>query len=747
MTSKSPQNQEPIAPSVSSPLQYRTRADEPPVQGWPILIVDDDESILLISKMVLSRVTVLGKPLQLSLARSGQQARELAAQRTFAAAIVDVVMETDTAGLDFIAWLRDQPHGRATRVVVRTGQPGLAPEEEVLRTYEINDYWSKTELSARRIRTAMTGMIRSYHDLMVVEQQRRDVSDILIALPGLLSQRSATRLLHALANTTGHLFGTLNTVLMFIELNDTALEHAQVIASTEEDLTERGLPLQERLSAHELALLEESEQQGRMVARDHSVALLLRTGSGRGVALLGRGWSGHEHWRHDLTDILVRNSLVFLESLLAQAAHYHALERQLRHDEHTGLPNRRGLMEALDKGWQERAYQALMLVHLVRLRSINEAYGQEVGDEALLVATRRLKTLEGEAFVARLDGGTFALALHTGAGEVESFVARVVQLFDVPFELERVKVFAPVFVGVTLLDAPGALSSLHHAELALKDARRKNLHPWTFYEPSLAAVDVRNALLLAELHHVWQTDELLVHYQPIVSLNGRHILGAEALLRWNSARFGLLSPLEFIPLAERSGLITRITLRVLHQALKALDLWQSFSQTLYVSVNVSPLSLLEPDFVKQVLEVLGDRDPSGLRLEITENERLSSDEHCQQRMQELRARGIRFIVDDFGTGYSSLSYLNRLPFEALKIDRSFVHQLTEGVQDAHRRLLEAMLGVANALQLMVTAEGIETEEQAQLLEGLGCPQGQGFLFGRPAPEAELTMRLQKLSPP
>lgn len=696
-----------------------------------MLVVDDDESVLQVSRMVLSRMEVMGRPLNLFMARSGEEARTLCQTHEFAAAIVDVVMETDGAGLDFISWLRTQPRGRATRIVVRTGQPGLAPEEHVLRDFEINDYWLKTELSARRIRTIITGLIRSYRDLIVVEQQRQDVTEILRLLPTLFRKRDPSAMIESLGVAARHLYGNPNTSLMLLHFEPDGLEHGRLIASTTERVPPGGVPVAQKLTPQELELLRASADAESFACREDEIALLIRHETGHGEALLGRNWPRIEDHRHALGNLLASNALLIRESHLLLAQQQERLEAQLQLDELTGLYNRRGLVTQLGLPRDPLHAGYLILFQLENLDAVNEAYGQSVGDQLLLAVSQRLRDMYGTLVVARLDGGTFGLYFDAQTSYPDHVLARLQQLFEPLMVVGELHLPARIHLGLAHREGSSPFELMHQAGMALKVARRHREPRFALYDPALAAIDVRNAQLQTYLQHIELEDELLVVFQPIVSLYSGKIVGAESLVRWNSRQFGLVSPLEFIPLAERSGLITHLTYIVLRKALEALDQWRTLDPSLYVTVNISPTSLREEGFVDGIVTLLGARPPEQLWLEMTESEQLVQEAHCLQRMQALKSRGIRFMIDDFGTGYSSLSYLNRLPVDALKLDRSFVSPLDQSDAAHHQDLLEAIMNVADALHLSITAEGVETREQADSLKNLRYRLAQGYLFSKP----------------
>jgi diguanylate cyclase (GGDEF)-like protein/PAS domain S-box-containing protein len=427
-------------------------------------------------------------------------------------------------------------------------------------------------------------------------------------------------------------------------------------------------------------------------------------------------------------------------------------EQEIHHlafyDSLTQLPNRRLLMDRLQQAMAVSArngwHGALLFLDLDNFKTINDTQGHAVGDQLLIEAARRLQAClrEGDS-VARLGGDEFVVVLEDLSGDAEEAanqaedVAQKVQaVLNEPYMLQEQECMSPVSIGISLFRGhhENADDVLTQADVAMYQAKVSGRNSIRFFDPQMQrALEIR-ADLEADLRHALERGQFQLHYQLQVD-NLRRPLGAEVLLRWNHPKRGFVSPKEFIPLAEETGLIVPIGLFVLEQACKQLQGWQNDSITrgMVLSVNVSAKQLRQPDFVFQVQRVLQESGakPSLLKLELTESTVLDNVEYTINKMRELRLLGLSFSLDDFGTGYSSLQYLKQLPLDQIKIDQSFVRDIVSDINDA--AIVQTIIAMTTALGLGVIAEGVETIEQYQFLDQHGCHSFQGYLFGKPLP--------------
>ena len=359
------------------------------------------------------------------------------------------------------------------------------------------------------------------------------------------------------------------------------------------------------------------------------------------------------------------------------------------------------------------------------------------------VAQRLTQHLRPGDTVARLGGDEFVVLVHNVAADMESagraalLVAEEIRaVLEAPYTIATHLYSTTGSIGITLFCGAilGVDELLKRADVAMYQAKAAGRNTLRFFDPQMQATVLARAALDADLRMGLQRDELLLHYQPVVDGRSR-ILGYEALLRWRHPRRGLVSPGEFIALAEQSGLILGIGQWVLRTACRQLVAWSREPATrgLSLAVNVSARQFRQNDFVAQVQAVLEETgaDPQRLKLELTESVLISDVEDAIRKMGALRERGVRFALDDFGTGYSSLSYLKRLPLDQLKIDQGFVRDVLTDPNDA--AIVRTILALAQSMELQAVAEGVESEGQRQFLLDNGCTVFQGYLFGRPGP--------------
>ena len=437
-----------------------------------------------------------------------------------------------------------------------------------------------------------------------------------------------------------------------------------------------------------------------------------------------------------------------VESQIEQLAFYDVL---------TGLPNRRLLVDRLQRATaavvRSGAQGALLFIDLDNFKDLNDTLGHDTGDQLLVQVAQRLKACVREAdTVARFGGDEFVVLVeglsadgpHASA-EAALVASHIATTLGKPYALGETGHHSTPSIGIALFgqQTVSVDELLKHADLAMYQAKAAGRNTQRFFDPDMQAAVSNRSALEADLRRGLQDKELALYYQPIVDGKGR-LLGAEALVRWKHPRRGLVSPAEFIPLAEQTGLILPLGQWVLEAACDQLVVWSrsSLTRQFFLSVNVSVRQFRQPDFVEQVLGALqaSGANPERLKLELTESLLLADVEDVISRMEYLRRYGVGFSLDDFGTGYSSLSYLKRLPLDQLKIDQSFVRDLQTDPNDA--AIVRTILALAHSLDLAVVAEGVETTGQLEFLQRHGCQAFQGYLFGRPMPPEILERALR-----
>ncbi|WP_404302047.1 EAL domain-containing protein [Alicycliphilus denitrificans] len=434
------------------------------------------------------------------------------------------------------------------------------------------------------------------------------------------------------------------------------------------------------------------------------------------------------------------------------------IENLAFYDALTGLPNRRLLLErlgqAIVQAQRSGSVGALLFLDLDHFKVINDTKGHEMGDELLKqVAQRLLAHVRVADTVARLGGDEFVVMLsdlpansQEAAAQAQRIAEKVLHSLGEPFLLGDYAYQGAASIGATLFGASvqSATELLRRADIAMYQAKAQRGNALCFFDPEMQTAINERAQLEADLRQALHGDQLVLHYQPQCRVNGE-VVGAECLVRWQHPQRGLVPPGQFIPVAEDSELILDIGQWVLQTACRQLATWQQQPGCagLKLSVNVSARQFRQTGFVHQVVEVLQATGAPAhlLTLELTESMVLDNVQDAIEKMHQLRIKGVQFALDDFGTGYSSLAYLTSLPLHMLKIDQSFVRHL--GERPADDAIVQTIIGMGRNLNLEITAEGVETQEQKDTLAGYGCDLYQGYLLGRPAPLELLQERLQE----
>lgn len=418
------------------------------------------------------------------------------------------------------------------------------------------------------------------------------------------------------------------------------------------------------------------------------------------------------------------------------------------YDQLTGLPNRRSILERLEHSLAVSArserYGAILYLDLDHFKTINDTQGHDSGDEVLQeIANRIQATVRHEDSIARIGGDEFVVILENiskdkeqAASHARMVGSKLLEVMARPYIVRGMEFHASVSIGVTLFCHlhESVHDLLKRADMAMYEAKKAGRNTLRFYDPVMQEMLEQRTQLEYHMRHALKKNEFRLYFQRWVD-QAEHTKGAEILLRWDHPQHGLITPMNFIPLAEETGLIVPIGKWVLEEACRRLKIWQEHDKTkdLKLSVNISAREFKEPDFIDNIKQLLTQTaiDPSLLVLEITESTLLENMEEFIDKMNKLREFGISFALDDFGTGYSSLSHLKRLPINELKIDQSFVKDL--GVDKNDEAIVQTIIQMGKTLGMEVIAEGVETQAQREMLEHYGCHNYQGYLFGKPGP--------------
>ncbi|WP_162558505.1 EAL domain-containing protein [Saliniradius amylolyticus] len=473
------------------------------------------------------------------------------------------------------------------------------------------------------------------------------------------------------------------------------------------------------------------------------------------------------HWRGEIwnrrKDGTVYPELLSISSVLAndgQVTHYVAvfsditsqkqseekLEQLAHYDLLTGLPNRlllkSRMQHAIESANRNQAHLAALFLDLDQFKYVNDSMGHASGDillqEVAQVLSHRIRTSDT---LARLGGDEFVVLLEDihSPEDATTVAADLINALNRPFRLnEHKSAHIGVSIGISLYpeDADSGDQLLAHADAAMYRAKSLGRNTYAFYTQSITRQSQHKQRIYGELKDALEQDQLRLYYQPQVELATGRVTSVEALIRWQHPQQGLLTPNHFIPVAEERGLIHKVTLWVIEAACRQLADWQSQGMEVDIAVNVSPRDFAIDDFYDQVEQLLKQYqvEPKRMHLELTENTLLNQPRQIIETLERFRALGVQLAIDDFGTGYASLAYLRSLPVDKLKIDRSFVNDISAAAHDT--TIVRAVIGLSKAFSLTVVAEGVETEIQQDMLRELGCDVGQGYFYNKPLSESD-----------
>jgi diguanylate cyclase (GGDEF)-like protein len=437
------------------------------------------------------------------------------------------------------------------------------------------------------------------------------------------------------------------------------------------------------------------------------------------------------------------------------------------YDNLTGLPNRTFCLElitqAIRLAYRHKRNFATLFIDLDFFKRINDTLGHAIGDQLLQAVSERLqKYIRKSDHIARLEEDDMAESVSRIGGDeyivllneikdphdAAKVANRILTDLLKPFKLNNHEVYVTASIGISVFpfDGEDSESLLRNADIAMSHAKKQGRNNFQFYSESMNTNALKRLTLENNLRKALERKEVFLHYQPKMDAKDKKIVGVEALIRWKHPELGLVSPAEFIPLAEETGLIIPIGEWVLRTACSQNKAWQKAGlEPIRISVNLSSRQFEQKNLLETISLVLfeADLDPEYLELEITESTVMKNPKYAIATLQELKATGINISIDDFGTGYSSLNYLRQLPLDSLKVDRSFVNKALTSTSDAS--IISAIIALAHNLNLKVVAEGVETEEQLKFLRKLQCNEVQGYLFSKPLHADEFVQLLNKLS--
>jgi len=822
-----------------------------------LMVIDDDEAVHQVTRMVLEDLVFENQRLSIIDGYSGKDARRLLLENPDTAVmLLDVVMESDHAGLEVVQYIREQLENKHIRIILRTGQPGDAPEKEVITEYDINDYKEKSDLTADKLHTTIIAALRAYKDMQTIERlalskvnleekisehtkeihkanqdlaRAQLIANVghwewniqtneaiwsdqiyrILSLPPNSIPPSFEAFLNATINEEQNTVSTLFTKLLHSDATRYDFEHTicdidgrprfihqqgEILRDKEGNAVKLSGILQD-ITEHRLTDEKMRKLSGAIEQIADSVMITDIHGKIEYVNSAFEKMAGYQAqdvlgntprilksdkqsksfyqrmWRtitrgDVFSDVVInrkKNGELYYEEKTitpqkdkaGNITHFistgkditERMESQERlhylahHDSLTGLPNRALFQDRLSQvikrtRWHKRNI-AVLFLDLDRFKVINDSLGHDIGDMVLQTMSQRLSDCirEGDS-VARLGGDEFAIILNDIASQddVAPVADKIIKAMKEPFTVNQHELFVTTSIGISLFpkDGDDTQGLIKKADVAMYHAKNKGKNNYQFYSKADDAKAAERLTLETNLRRALERQEFFLEYQPQYAINDTKPMGVEALIRWRNSEFETVSPFHFIPLLEETGMILPVSEWVLNTACAQAKVWQECGlPPCRVAVNLSMRQFQRPGLVKQIEEILHRTGlaPECLELEVTEGLLIENISETSKILHELHELGVHLAIDDFGTGYSSMNYLKRLPFDNLKIDKSFVQDVT--ISEDAAAITTAIVTLAHTLDMRVIAEGVETKEQQAFLLQQNCDVIQGYLLSRP----------------
>lgn len=713
-------------------------AAEPTKAPWRILIIDDDEDVHATTSIALGHTHILNRPLALEHCYSASEARDmLTHDQNFAVILLDVVMENEHAGLDMVGYIRDTLDMQATRIILRTGQPGYAPELTIFNHYDIDDYRTKSELTRTRLITCITSALRSYRQIRALSRQREGLEKIITASADLMEKTALNTFAEGILTQMASLLDFHDEdgvvcVQRHVDVDESLRDQLFIVAAVGTLTHYVTRPLSELRRPDISAAIRTCLEQKRHLFNGDHVVIYLQSGDTEGAIYLHTEQvpKGDDQ---QLIEVFAAN----ISSCYGNVQLVDKLNYVAYHDTLTRAPNRTRFILELDQVAKEQNPDTTVaLLDLTHFADLNEGLGLDAGNTLLIAIAGRLKRELGDAtFVARIGADVFGLIGHQRLINPSTLDS----IFAIPFHIEQMDIPVRCNIGFCRLlygDMKG-LTLLKRADIALTRSKKSTARNYEYYIEEMEN-DARWRLdIIHQLHYDHYGQQLELWYQPQVHLQTGAIYGIEALMRWPDSAGGFTQPPSvFIPLAEYSGLIIELGDWALEEACKTYrQLQDEQLAPPSVSVNVSVPQFKSARFTEHVRALIQKYQmPEGaLVLEVTESLAMDDPKRVISMLSTLRNAGVRSSIDDFGTGYSSLGYLRNLPADCLKIDQSFIRELSHEEHSTSGLFADTIITLGEKLGLNVVAEGVETAEQARFLRELGCQIAQGFYYAKPMP--------------
>ena len=702
-----------------------------PLSAWRIMIIDDDPDVHSATTFALGSLEIQNRNLNFLHAYSAQEARTILASETdIALILLDVVMEQEDAGLQLVNYIRKTLNLADVRIILRTGQPGYAPEIDAIRDYDINDYKTKSELTRTKLYTAVTSAIRSYEQICAISASRRgleliiNASTELMALQGLHNFADGV-LKHIVGLLGGQVEGFVSGQLNVDQVNT----DWTVISATPSYFAWVNKNHSSILEPEVSNVIAQAATERQNVYQADATALYFSNVAQRDLIIYLNAHLNMNELDRRLLGVFCSNVAVGLDNvMLTSRLHNFAF-----YDPLTGLANRLRLLQILNETLQteRKEHKALSLIDIDHFAETNDALGHQFGDLILCAVANRLReSLCEHCQLARVGSDTFAIL----GNEDKVNPALILALFARPFNVDNQDVQLSATMGIVKLgdyEGDGA-EAFKDTNIALKRAKTYQRSGFTYFTRDMG-VEIRERVsMMHALRAAVEKERLFLAYQPQIDIRTGKPLGAEALLRWKTDEGKFIPPDQFIPIAEYSGLIIDIGEWVLRTACFQLVNLRSLGyHDFQMAINVSQAQFSHPLFMQSLHRALKDSNapPNRIELEITESMAMKDPELLIKTLNQIKQLGIHVSIDDFGTGFSSLSYLQKLNVDKLKIDRAFVNQIKDCSGEGSIAKMVVQLG--QSLGMEIIAEGVETSMQAETLLSFGCHMAQGYFYAKP----------------
>ena len=717
---------------------------------WKVLIVDDEPNVHKTTEFALAKLIVEDRPLQLISAYSAAEAIDVLDQHSdeIACILLDVVMETDDAGLRLVNHIRNNQNNDRVRIILRTGQPGSAPESQVIIDYDINDYETKSELTRQRLVTSMVTALKSYNQLEIIEHSQQGLSKIIDSTASLFTTRQRKKLMSGIIHQACELLKIPANGVVYSAAALTVKETPQdvcleLLAAAGDFLCYQDMAVEKALPRDLVKDIRTCFKHQSCLFFNDRLLLFMDCGAGNKVVLYLQSNRPVNEVEKNLLLLYCNVATIGIDNI----SMFNEVEYLAYHDPLTGLQNRSAFINCINQQFKSAANEfILVLIHINCFQEVNDGLGSIIGDKLVSMTGKMLQQFCPNLLaIAHLNQDQYGLLLpYKNDAKSGTELGRLAQQFASPLVVEKNQILVQLEMGVcrSTQDGHNADKLLRRASVALKQAKLDCAEKICFYDPQMSTLLKQRLKIIQELRPAIHQNEFFLQYQPQLNMISGQPEGVEALVRWKKLNNGteagqIVPPFEFIPPAEESGLIVELGYWILRTACRQQVQWQSKLGNLRMAVNVSMRQFQEPDFVDRAIEIIRDEgiDPACLELEVTESLLMQDYRQIIAKLQALRAEGIQIAMDDFGTGYSSLSYLQRLPLDRLKVDHAFVSNIENSSED--RSIAAMIVGMGHELGLYVLAEGIENEHQQSILQTLGCDEAQGYLYAKPLPADEI----------